>query len=98
MEINELWEKVCLKLKDQVNDIVYNVWIEPLVPYDLINANEMIIIAPSPLHRTVLMDQHISTKIENALYNTIGFEVTLKILVNGEELPAASEDTGGASA
>ncbi len=97
MEINELWEKVCLKLKDQVNDIVYNVWIEPLVPYDLINANEMIIIAPSPLHRTVLMDQHISTKIENALYNTIGFEVTLKILVNGEELPAASATSNTAA-
>lgn len=87
MEINELWEKVCLKLTDQVNEIFYNVWIEPLVPCDLINGNEMIIIAPSPLHRTVLMDQHINTKIENALYNTIGFEVTLKILVNGEEPP-----------
>lgn len=90
MEINELWEKVCVKLTDQVNDIVYNVWIEPLIPYDLINGNEMIIIAPSPLHRTVLMDQHISNKIETALYNTIGFEVTLKILINGEELPKAS--------
>lgn len=90
MEINELWEKVCLKLTDQVNEIFYNVWIEPLVPCDLINGNEMIIIAPSPLHRTVLMDQHINTKIEKALYNTIGFEVTLKILINGEELPTGA--------
>ncbi len=90
MEINELWEKVCLKLTDQVNDVFYNVWIVPLVPYDLVNGNEMIIIAPSQLHRTVLMDQHINNKIETALYNTIGFEVTLKILVNGEELPAGA--------
>lgn len=90
MEINELWEKVCLKLTDQVNEIFYNVWIEPLIPCDLINGNQMIIIAPSTLHRTVLMDQHINTKIETALYNTIGFEVTLKILVNGEELPTGA--------
>lgn len=89
MEINELWDNVCVKLKDQVNDIIYNVWIAPLVPYDLVNGNEMIIIAPSPLHRNVLMDNHISTKIENALYNTIGFEVTLKILVNSDDVPAA---------
>lgn len=86
MEINQLWESVCNKLKDQVNDIIYNVWIDPLVPKDLINGNEMIVIAPSPLHRNVLMDKHISTKIEAALYNTIGFEVKLKILVNGEEV------------
>lgn len=97
MEINELWDNVCAKLKDQVNDIIYNVWIEPLVPYDLVNGNEMIIIAPSPLHRNVLMDNHISTKIENALYNTIGFEVTLKILVNSDEIATVAktqEQTG----
>lgn len=94
MEINELWEKVCLKLTDQVNDVFYNVWIVPLVPYDLVNGNEMIIIAPSQFHRTVLKDQHINDKIEMALYNTIGFEVTLKILVSGEEIPAsAASDT-----
>lgn len=91
MEINELWDNVCIKLKDQVNDIIYNVWIEPLVPYDLVNGNEMIIIAPSPLHRNVLMDNHISTKIENALYNTIGFEVTLKILINSDEITQTSK-------
>lgn len=86
MEINQLWDSVCDKLKNQVNDIIYNVWINPLEPRDLINGNEMIVVAPSPLHRNVLMDKHISTKIETALYNTIGFEVKLKILVNGEEV------------
>ena len=86
MEINQLWESVCDKLKNQVNEIMYNVWIAPLKPRDLINGNEMIVTAPSPLHRNVLMDKHISTKIETALYNTIGFEVKLKILVNGEEV------------
>lgn len=86
MEINQLWDSVCDKLKNQVNDIIYNVWIDPLEPRDLINGNEMIVLAPSPLHRNVLMDKHISTKIETALYNTIGFEVKLKILVNGEEV------------
>lgn len=90
MEINQLWDNVCQKLKDQVNDIIYNVWIEPLVPYDLINGNEIIIIAPSPLHRNVILDNHISTKIENAVYNTIGFEVKLRLLVKGEELPGVS--------
>lgn len=90
MEINQLWDNVCQKLKDQVNDIIYNVWIEPLVPYDLINGNEIIIIAPSPLHRNVILDNHISTKIENAVYNTIGFEVKLRLLVKGEELPGVN--------
>ena len=90
MEINQLWDNVCQKLKDQVNDIIYNVWIEPLVPYDLINGNEIVIIAPSPLHRNVILDNHISTKIENAVYNTIGFEVKLRLLVKGEELPGVS--------
>ena len=82
MEIKELWEKVCTKLMSQVNDVFYNVWIIPLEPYDLINGNEMIIIAPSQFHRTVLKDQHINDKIEMALYNTIGFEVKLTILVD----------------
>ena len=90
MEINQLWDNVCQKLKDQVNDIIYNVWIEPLVPYDLINGNEIVIIAPSPLHRNVILDNHISTKIENAVYNTIGFEVKLRLLVKGEELPGVN--------
>ena len=90
MEINQLWDNVCQKLRDQVNDIIYNVWIEPLVPYDLINGNEIVIIAPSPLHRNVILDNHISTKIENAVYNTIGFEVKLRLLVKGEELPGVS--------
>ena len=88
MEIKELWEKVCTKLMSQVNDVFYNVWIIPLEPYDLINGNEMIIIAPSQFHRTVLKDQHINDKIEMALYNTIGFEVKLTILVKGEALPS----------
>ncbi len=91
MEINQLWDSVCEKLKDQVNDIIYNVWIAPLEPRDLVNGNEMIVAAPSPLHRNVLMDKHISTKIETALYNTIGFEVKLKILVNGEEVRTESK-------
>ena len=90
MEINQLWDNVCQKLKEQVNDIIYNVWIEPLVPYDLINGNEIIIIAPSPLHRNVILDNHISTKIENAVYNTIGFEVKLRLLVKGEQLPGVN--------
>ena len=87
MEIKELWEKVCTKLMSQVNDVFYNVWIIPLEPYDLINGNEMIIIAPSQFHRTVLKDQHINDKIEMALYNTIGFEVKLTILVKGKSFP-----------
>ena len=93
MEINQLWDIVCQKLKEQVNDIIYNVWIEPLVPYDLVNGNEFVIIAPSPLHRKVILDNHISAKIENAVYNTIGFEVKLKLLIKGEELPTASQPT-----
>lgn len=93
MEINELWNNVCTKLKDQVNDIIFNVWIAPLVPHDLVNGNEMIVIAPSILHRNVLMDKHISTKIENALYNTIGFEVKLRILVNSDDIPPVSSQS-----
>ena len=96
MEIQQLWQNVCDKLKEQVNDILFNVWIEPLVPYDLINGNQMIIIAPSQFHKDVIIDQHIGTKIERAIYNTIGFEVTLKILVKGEEdittEPGAAEE------
>ncbi len=90
MEITQLWQNVCDKLKEQVNDILFNVWIEPLVPYDLINGSEMIIIAPSQFHKDVIIDQHIGAKIEKAIFNTVGFEVTLKILVKGEDLPAGS--------
>ncbi len=88
MEITQLWKNVCDKLREQVNDILFNVWIEPLVPYDLVNGNEMIIIAPSQFHKDVIIDQHIGTKIEKAIYNTIGFEVTLRILVKGEDIPS----------
>ena len=90
MEITQLWKNVCDKLKEQVNDILFNVWIAPLVPYDLINGNEMIIIAPSQFHKDVIIDQHIGEKIERAIYNTIGFEVKLKILVKGEDIPSES--------
>ncbi len=88
MEITQLWKNVCDKLKEQVNDILFNVWIAPLVPYDLINGNEMIIIAPSQFHKDVIIDQHIGSKIEKAIFNTVGFEVTLRILVKGEDIPA----------
>ena len=91
MEITQLWKNVCDKLKEQVNDILFNVWIEPLVPYDLVNGSEMIIIAPSQFHKDVIIDQHIGTKIEKAIFNTIGFEVKLKILVKGEDIPAEPE-------
>ena len=91
MEITQLWENVCDKLKEQVNDILFNVWIMPLVPYDLVNGNEMIIIAPSQFHKDVIIDQHIGAKIEKAIFNTVGFEVTLKILVKGEDIPSESE-------
>ncbi len=88
MEINQLWKNVCLKLKNQVNDVLFNVWIEPLEPHSLVNGHEMIIIAPSPFHKEVIIDQHIGEKIEKAIYDTIGFEVTLKMLVKGEDIPA----------
>ena len=86
MEITQLWKNVCDKLREQVNDVLFNVWIEPLVPHDLVNGNEMIIIAPSQFHKDVIIDQHIGEKIERSIYNTIGFEVTLKILVKGEDI------------
>ena len=88
MEINQLWESVCQKLKEQVNDVLFNVWIEPLEPHSLVNGSEMIIIAPSQFHKDVIIDQHIGEKIEKAIYNTIGFEVTLRMLVKGEDIPA----------
>lgn len=97
MEIKELWQKVCQKLTEQVNEVFYNVWIVPLVPYDLVGGNEMIIIAPSQLHRTVLMDQHMNSKIENAIYNTVGFQVSLKILVNGEDVHLPTPTAGSVS-
>ena len=75
MEITQLWQSVCDKLRGQVNDVLFNVWIEPLVPHDLVNGNEMIIIAPSQFHKDVIIDQHIGDKIEKNIYNTIGFEV-----------------------
>ncbi len=90
MEITQLWKNVCDKLQEQVNDVLFNVWIVPLVPHDLINGNEMIIIAPSQFHKDVIIDQHIGEKIERAIYNTIGFEVKLKILVKGEDIPSES--------
>ena len=64
MEINQLWESVCQKLREQVNDVLFNVWIEPLEPHSLVNGSEMIIIAPSPFHKEVIIDQHIGEKIE----------------------------------
>ena len=87
MEITQLWKNVCDKLRQQVNDVLFNVWIEPLVPHDLVNGNEMIIIAPSQFHKDVIIDQHIGEKIERSIFNTIGFEVKLRILVKGEDLP-----------
>lgn len=87
MEITQLWKNVCDKLRLQVNDVLFNVWIEPLVPHDLVNGKEMIIIAPSQFHKDVIIDQHIGEKIERCIFNTIGFEVTLRILVKGEDIP-----------
>lgn len=86
MEISEIWSSVCEKLKTQVNDIMFNVWIKPLMPRDLINGNEMIVLAPSPLHKNVIMDKHISTKIETALFETIGFEVKLTLIIKSDEV------------
>ena len=91
MEITQLWKNVCDKLREQVNDVLFNVWIDPLVPHDLVNGNEMIIIAPSQFHKDVIIDQHIGEKIERCIYNTIGFEVTLRILVKGEDMPDESQ-------
>ena len=88
MEISQLWQSVCDKLREQVNDVLFNVWIDPLVPYDLINGNEMIIIAPSQFHKDVIIDQHIGEKIEKSIFKTIGFDVKLRILVKGEDIPA----------
>ena len=88
MEISQLWQSVCDKLREQVNDVLFNVWIDPLVPYDLINGNEMIIIAPSQFHKDVIIDQHIGEKIERSIFKTIGFDVKLRILVKGEDIPA----------
>ena len=88
MEITQLWKNVCDKLREQVNDVLFNVWIDPLVPYDLINGNEMIIIAPSQFHKDVIIDQHIGEKIEKSIFKTIGFDVKLRILVKGEDIPA----------
>ena len=87
MEINQLWENVCLKLREQVNDVLFNVWIEPLEPHSLINGHEMVIIAPSQFHKEVVIDQHIGEKIEKAIFDTVGFEVTLRLLVKGEDIP-----------
>ena len=79
----EFWEEVKNTLKNEVSDIIYNVWIEPLNPVDFDNST--VTLSATEFKRKII-EQKFSDLICDAFEKTLGFPVELKIISEEESV------------
>ncbi|MDR1565407.1 MAG: chromosomal replication initiator protein DnaA [Oscillospiraceae bacterium] len=89
----DLWNKVCTKIQNQINNVAYGLWIENLVPYSF-ERGVFLLQAPSEFHQKVVLENY-CTIISKALEEIIGLPVEVKItsaeVLNSE--PEIEEDS-----
>lgn len=91
MQAKELWKKILVSLRDEVNTQIFNTWFEPLSPVSLDNEH-LFLETPHSFIRDWIEDHYIGT-LNSAIRNLTGKTLSVQILVNEAPLKKKSRTT-----
>ncbi len=78
--LNDIWKKVLSLCKNQVSEIVYNMWIAPLEFYKLEDDTAVFII-DAEFKKNIIIKKY-SAMLKECFEEVIGFEVEIDVVVN----------------
>ena len=83
MDMTELWEKACMLLKGEMNEISYNTWIQSsLKPLSL--EGDCLTLCTSAEYMKSMIASRYATLIANALSEVAGHPMQVEILTRAE--------------
>ena len=90
----ELWSKFLSILSNNVNDVTYNTWFQPLKLYKLDQENNKIIIkVPMPSYKTLLNSKWYDL-VENTLFDITGITYEISFVSQEDILENRIDITG----
>ena len=86
---NDVWQSACDLIKDRISATSYKSWIEPLQPINF-EGDEVFLYAQSPFQKKVV-DEKFRHDIETALFEVMGFDVHLSLMIKEDTRPKLSD-------
>ncbi len=93
---NDVWEKALLILQNDLNTTSYETWIKLLTPMKM--ENDVAYFCISTLFQKSIIDKKYKPAIEKAISDSIGFDVTIHVMLEEEAPPRFSEQAHKKSA
>ncbi|MBQ8600255.1 MAG: chromosomal replication initiator protein DnaA [Clostridia bacterium] len=85
----DVWERALVLLKNDLNNTSYESWIKLLIPMKM--ENDVAYFCVSTLFQKSIIDKKYKQNIEHAISETIGFDVTIKVMTEEEVPPRFQE-------
>ena len=83
MDMSELWEKACMLLKGEMNEISYNTWIQSSLKPLALEGDTMVLCTSAEYMKSMIASRY-ATLITNALSEVAGKPVQVEILTRAE--------------
>ena len=83
MDMGELWEKACMLLKGEMNEISYNTWIQSSLKPLALEGDTMVLCTSAEYMKSMIASRY-ATLITNALSEVAGKPVQVEILTRAE--------------
>ncbi len=91
--LNDIWKQVLLLCKEEVSDVMYNMWLAPL-EFNKFENDTAVFTVNADFRKNIILSKF-SDILKRAFLNVIGFEVEIDVLVN--EAAGSKEDKEKAS-
>ncbi len=86
--LNEIWAQVLLLCKEEVSDVMYNMWLAPL-EFNKLDESSAVFTVNAEYKKTIVMNKF-SELLKRCFFEIIGFEIDIDIVVN--EAVASKKD------
>ena len=85
----DVWDKALMKLEHDLNSTSFETWIKLLIPMKM--ENDTAYFCVSTLFQKSIIDKKYKTQIEEAISESIGFDVEMKVMTDEEVPPGFRE-------
>ena len=80
--LNDVWKEVLAVCRTKVSEVMFNLWIEPLIPVRfMIESYTVVFVINSEFKKSIIMDKF-RPIIEDAFLQVLGFSMEMDIVVN----------------
>lgn len=83
MDMKELWEKACVLLKGEMNEVSYNTWIQTSLSPLSLEGDSMTLCASAEYMKTMIANRY-ATLIMNCLTKVAGHRITVDIVTRAQ--------------